>query len=668
MSYHRCLVTSICRYQTSIVKSTAQQPQQQLIWKQKSSHIIRVTSPHQQCRYIFSYLTDLFRSNNVDKSDNLILTFVKQQPLRLPVVDQPIINEGDIATEAKISAAATTAVKVQQLERAIDLETFPKFTTMKPSHVLDALEYVKKEQLRLLQQAVDDVQNTVVTHHHSSLLHQLDTIIRWIDTIQQPFYTLRQITSFMCTIVVSPSSSKVNQQPKEIKSEWYEAVQSLQEAPQNHTAHITFPIVHKSTTSSTTDTELSSITALQWQKLHVELYKMTQAIEQLQSSSSPIVLTEHDRSNLFASLYLIKNYINETGDDPKQLFLDYNNTENTSPVDKVHNEKMRQRYTELSEILIDIKSNILDIESTSVSLSSVKWVYSYLGIRTEQVKMLGYNTIADQIFGNTISTRTAQCDVNFEPTVTTDIETIRQLHLDISQRLLPILRQITDKSRRATQPKLALESYLSSSKNGSGLDATALTHRQLDAPTSQYSIQQYKSDIRSMIRLEYHVTLAGALQFSIRLIQDIFNISIVESAVDSDIPYGNATKWDSSVRLFHCYDILNCNKYIGSIYVDPFQRKEKMPRPVTIPIVARCENQEPIVCISLALEVPIWDTNPAKMTWDDCEALLHELGHALQFVMAQSKYGCVLGPQTMPLDKSELLPKVSKQQYVKSFD
>ena len=433
------------------------------------------------------------------------------------------------------------------------------------------------------------------------------------------------------------------------------------------------------TTAAATDAAMSTSAALQWKKLHVDLYNLTKSItEQIEESSLSIVLSEQDQSNLYASQYLIKNYINETGDDVKQWVYD-DDTSDTDATLEGNNEQQhenvttKKQYNELSEIMSSIRSNIIDIESTSVSLSSVKLLYSYMGIRTEQAKLLGYNNVADQIFGHSIPQSRQQYFK--ESTATTgiaaDIDTVRQLHVDMTQRLLPILRQITDKSRlRATQPKLALESYLASSKqNSSGQDSTTRMKSQIqNAAISKYSMQQYKSDVRSMIRLEHHVTLAGALEFSFGLIQDIFGISVIESNAENDFNVGDDSKWDSSVRLFHCYDTLNQNNYIGSLYIDPFQRKGKMSRPATIPIVARSNTQAPIVCISLTLEVPIWDTNPAMMTWNDCEALLHELGHALQFVMAQSNYGCVLGPQAMPLDISELLPKVSKSDCVISSD
>ena len=163
--------------------------------------------------------------------------------------------------------------------------------------------------------------------------------------------------------------------------------------------------------------------------------------------------------------------MNETGDDPKhwvQQQLDEHH-ENRSATDNEQNANVKTRYNELSEILIDVRSNILDIESTVVSLSSVKLIYSYLGIRTEQVKLLGYTTIADQIFDNRKPSTTT--------TTTTDMHTLRQLHVDMSQRLLPILRQMIDKSQqRTTQPKLALESYLTSSKGGGGTNTPGLSY------------------------------------------------------------------------------------------------------------------------------------------------------------------------------------------------
>ena len=653
VGYHRPVARLSRLYCRTFNLSNVYQPsqQQQFSWKQPYTPVFRLTSP-QQHRSIFSYLTNLLqnRTEDDDPHANPIIEFLQKH--QSPVVDEPI------------SISRVTAKATDHEEITPSKPTFPKFAQMKPTHVQDAYEYVKREQLRLLQQAVNDVtQHSVVfvndDHDDNShklrldiLFQKLDTIIRWIDAIQQSCYTLRQITSFMCTIVVSPSSIIDDRQREQIKSEWFRAIAPLQQQSVDPTAHVTFPIrgatadvVAAAADGYGDDDHVTNVasTTYQWQKLHVELYHVTQSIEQLQSSwpSSPI--SEHDRSNLlYASQYLIRNYIQETGDDPQQHVYD-DHSDSNSIVKQDENETVRNKYHDLSEVMSDIKSNLLQVKSTSVAMPTMKLIYSYLGVRTEQAKLLGYQNVADQILGSNATT--------------SDIRTVQQLHSDMTQRLLPLLRHITEK--RAAAPKLALESYLTSRKNSSNQSATrAMTPPPPDAPINQYSIQQHKSDLRSMIRLEKHVTLTGALQFSFRLIQDMFGISIIESSADKNVTVEKDSMWNSNVRLFHCYDTLNDNKYVGSIYIDPFQRKEKVSRPVTIPIVARSEQQEPVVCISLTSEVPTWDTSPAMMTWNDCESLLHELGHALQFVVARPKYGCVLGPQSMPFDISELLPKV----------
>ena len=72
---------------------TLEQPQH-FLRNHKSSFIHQVVSPQQrqQCRSVFSYCRDLFRSNLEDKNANPILVFLTQQQQAVQLFDNPIIS------------------------------------------------------------------------------------------------------------------------------------------------------------------------------------------------------------------------------------------------------------------------------------------------------------------------------------------------------------------------------------------------------------------------------------------------------------------------------------------------------------------------------------------------------------------------------------------------
>ena len=115
--------------------------------------------------------------------------------------------------------------------------------------------------------------------------------------------------------------------------------------------------------------------------------------------------------------------------------------------------------------------------------------------------------------------------------------------------------------------------------------------------------------------------------------------------------------WHKDVQLYHVFDEHNDRQYLGSFYIDPFAREGKHPQSSTIPIFPRGPHRRAVACMCLEIEAPAWDTDEPVLKWQDCEAVLHEFAHCLQFILSNQQRGCLLGPQAMALDISEFLPK-----------
>jgi Zn-dependent oligopeptidase len=461
----------------------------------------------------------------------------------------------------------------------------PQFSLAQPHHVQAAVEFVQVQQ----QNFAVNLQAHVVECEKSTTVadpkQQLDDLIRMIDQVEQPAYTLRQISSLLWLL----SDEKT-------KPEWHKAaaIVSAMETP-------TVPAT-----------------------VHKQLHNLLQSLENNDDDDRP-------RELAYAAKYLLRKYEVTTG---KRLLHNNNND------DDDESEPARiQNYQELAEALQEVEQSLLATKSSAATSQTVANMYNYIGIRTAQAKLLGYDTVCDQVFAG-------------GGAAAADVAEIHRLHATMAERMVPFLVQTV--GIKKSKDELALDAYLADS--GGSLESSSSKLSSEDSPE-----MQRRKDNFVMLKLEHHVTLDGALQFAFRLTQDLLGISI--EPADGAETTSNASAWNADVRLFHVFDEINKHarqQYLGSFYLDPFQREGKLARSATIPIFARGPEtrQEPVVCMSLEIEVPAWDTDPPVLTWEDCESLFHELGHVVQFLLAQSKAGVILGPQNMPLDISEFLPKV----------
>ena len=304
----------------------------------------------------------------------------------------------------------------------------------------------------------------------------------------------------------------------------------------------------------------------------------------------------------------------------------------------------KSQYQRLSKALNQVEINLQQYNPETASPQKQTYLladmYTYVGIRQEQAQRLGYAHHAERILSHN--------------RMVTSLADIQALHQQVAGTVVPFLQQ-------QSSPKLsALDDVLNS---------TGVHQLQQKLNTRHQKVP----DQMRMLRLEHYVTLDGAMQFVAHLARDLWGIQLVaSSSADPDNSNNNSSSssssinnnsiqnygWHDDVRLFHCYnDDANNREYLGSFYLDPFARPGKLHRPMTCNLLTRSKRHAPVTVLSLCLEPPAWNTEPAYMTWDDVEALLHEIGHVVQSILARPTLGTLLGPQHMPFDFSEFWPK-----------
>jgi Zn-dependent oligopeptidase len=289
-----------------------------------------------------------------------------------------------------------------------------------------------------------------------------------------------------------------------------------------------------------------------------------------------------------------------------------------------------EKFRELSAALKDAERSLLERPSDGSPVRATRGLvadmYRYLGLSGGGARLLGHESVAERVLAE--NGRAA------------NPEEIRRLHRETAGRLVPSLR------RRAEETFTFLSGEMNSTT------ATATTATSSSRETAQRKGGQDDDQVMQPLQMEHHVTLAGALRFAFRVCQDFLGIAVVQ-VVDHELG------WNKDVMLFHVLDTTDSDAHLGSFFLDPFARDGKLDRPVTVPIFVRgaTRRRQPVVCLSLTVEPPPWDTDPVRVTWSDVESLLHELGHVCQFLLAKSTAGAFAGAQNMPVDVSEFLPK-----------
>jgi Zn-dependent oligopeptidase len=442
------------------------------------------------------------------------------------------------------------------------LTVTPRLSRVKPHHVEQAAVQIQDEyltQLKVVESKAEAICSKVDSLQAADALVALQEIVSEMDRIEAPGRSLQQTASLLWLA-----------SEKETKSQWEKAAGQVSS---------TLNFAHGES-----------------ENLHTALRKLLKSLEEETRDTSESI----DPDTLWAANHLIRSYRQRVGtglDTEKQ-----------------------QQFQDMSEALVDVEAN-LQFPAGRPATERMGDFYNYLGIRSEQAKMLGYPNVAEMVAESRMAS----------------VDAVNKLHQDVSERIRPLLA--SEMKARKSKDEVALDEYLSHTGDASVSSA------------KPGEVDPQRKDEFDMIRLQYHVTLEGALIFASRLSTDMLGVSFIEADTE------NVHGWHKDVRLFHAFDETDSSTYLGSFFLDPFGRSGKLERAMTTPIYVRGLESKPVVSVSLNLVAPMWDTLPVPVTFENVESLLHELGHVYQFLLAKPSLGGIVGPQNMPFDLSEFLPK-----------
>jgi hypothetical protein len=301
-------------------------------------------------------------------------------------------------------------------------------------------------------------------------------------------------------------------------------------------------------------------------------------------------------------------------------------------------------------------------DTTETVRRTLSTMYGYLTLKRQQAQFLGYDSLVSQVFDTHEGhPRGAGQDGSASVVTLTQIE---KMHDEVAGRLSPILNRLASRGALSSG---VLSSYLSASGPPSGRGNRGTSSR----PRSAYSDATDPFTGRGL-KLEKHVTLEGVIKFATRIVSDLFGLLIVEDESGSES--SNAIRaWHDSVRLFHVYTDSQ-ERLVGSFFLDPLARPSKISRGVTsilYPPIATASavssadvhlRSSPVILgMSLSIDPPAWETEPVRMNWDGVVDLMHELGHVVDILLLQSvdklSLGVIAGHSSLPIDRSEILPK-----------
>ena len=276
------------------------------------------------------------------------------------------------------------------------------------------------------------------------------------------------------------------------------------------------------------------------------------------------------------------------------------------------------------------------LKDKNMTKSTIGLMYNLIGLSGDRAKLCGFTDVTTKIMKERRRMATR--------------DNVDQLYRLVTEHCLSFLQpnNSTDgyDDGLGRDEFAILEGFLQKSGNPVGTKSNKAPRK----------IEPHVEDEKTMIRLEHHVTLDGALEFLSQLVKSVFAIDLIRD--------DTVQTWASEGRLYHVFDMENDNQHLGSFFLDPFKRNGKTDRPCVVPIYSRGGingSAVPVVAMLLQMEMPPWDSDPPVMTWTDLKHLFHEMGHVLQDLLAKSPYGTLLGPHYMPRDALEILPYFMEQ-------
>ena len=150
-------------------------------------------------------------------------------------------------------------------------------------------------------------------------------------------------------------------------------------------------------------------------------------------------------------------------------------------------------------------------------------------------------------------------------------------------------------------------------------------------------------------KLRRYLPFPHVLQETFALLGKLFGISVEETTADVQV-------WHPDVKFYQVYD--TNNKHIASFYLDPYSRPQNKSEGAW---VSPCNDRSLIngklqipLCIVVAGFAPPIGNEPALLSFDDVQYLLHELGHAVHVMLTMVDYGEVAGLNGVELDAIEM--------------
>jgi Zn-dependent oligopeptidase len=288
------------------------------------------------------------------------------------------------------------------------------------------------------------------------------------------------------------------------------------------------------------------------------------------------------------------------------------------------NQEEREALREIHHQLVFLSDRLLQLKnadylacSKAMRLQAVSDMYNVIGLSHQQATLLGFPHVSALEMEDSHMANLA------------DIDTMHE--------------QVTTLLQTRISKKVKLDAQVS---------AGAFLPQQPQGPTDeQKALWEGRRSVKKLLLLN------GVIQGIMDLAGGLLGIKVEEDTTDTE------SRWHKDVRLFHIYDDDDNDssphpKYLGSFYMDPYQRQDKAPQNKTRLFTRRThQTAKPVAIMALNITPPSWDDNPSPLSWEETRSVLYEFGKALQLILTQTTVQ--KGKATIPVDVSEFLAYVS---------
>jgi oligopeptidase A len=243
----------------------------------------------------------------------------------------------------------------------------------------------------------------------------------------------------------------------------------------------------------------------------------------------------------------------------------------------------------------------------SAGAENTEIVYEILALRKEKSILLGYDNY---------------CSVSLATKM-----------VESRDQVMNLLTTLREKSFiPATQEQDELNTFAQSKKFEGSLQHWDISIWSRKLKESKYQYQEEE--------LKKYFQMPNVIAGLFNLVQKLFSVKIVECNVEE---YSEIPRWHQDVRFYYLYDENSQSSTpIAGLYMDPYVRPETKRGGAWMDQAVSKSDQNGVTTIPVAHIVcngtPPLSGKPSLMTFRDVETLFHELGHALQHMLATSNY------------------------------